>query len=266
MLPGNPMQKRHALAGFTQFVREPGFGCAPVPQNSSFGNVQNSGRLGNIQSAEKAALDQGGLPRIHTGKLVQSTIQTEQIIAAGGGLLKGFVKGDGEMGASAALVGVASTGRFDENLAHGASGDAFEMETGSRTYFGCFCQFEPGLIDERRGVQRGTGIVSPDRRRQAAQLLVSKAKQKVQGAPLFGNRTGHLLVREVFRSNVSCGHDGFFFPVTQCVVRSSNPAIRQGDVGEFALFVDETLSPQSRLSQCPALRVASPESTKEDRT
>ncbi len=48
--------------------------------------------------------------------------------AAGGLFLQRVFEDHGDFGSATALVGVAAAGGFNEKLAHGAGGDAFEME------------------------------------------------------------------------------------------------------------------------------------------
>ena len=62
-------------------------------------------------------------------------------------------------------------------------------------------ELDPGLVDQRRGAQRGAGIVATDGGGQAAQLFVGVAEQRVE-CRAVGDIARVVVTREVVLDNV----------------------------------------------------------------
>ena len=86
--------------------------------------------------------------------------------------------------APAAFVSGATARGFDQKLAHGAGGDALEMQARRRSQFRGVGQLQPGLVHEGGGIERATRIASLYGGREAAQFFVSQAKQVIERASL----------------------------------------------------------------------------------
>ena len=115
-------------------VRQPSFGCPPISQNSSFGHAEQRRRLADIAAAEEPTLHHQGLTRLKASQFLQSCIERDQLLAASGGRHDRFVKrNDLDCIAAAAFVSSATARGFDQKLAHGAGGDALEMQARRRT-------------------------------------------------------------------------------------------------------------------------------------
>jgi hypothetical protein len=206
----NPVQTSAVHACFpgvrsvsaTQLESEPGFDGAPVAQNGSFGHFEEGRGLGDIETAEEAALDHDGLAGVEAGEVVEGGIEGEQIPFRGGVLSEGIVEGDEEDLGAATLEGVAAAGGFDEELAHGAGGDAFEVEAGGGGDGGGAGEFQPGFVDEGGGAEGGAGVTAADDGRKAAEFLVGGAEEEVESAALCGR--GGEIAAEIVN-----GNDGF---------------------------------------------------------
>ena len=86
----------------------------------------SGGRLGDVQPAEEAALDHRRLTRSMPRELLECRVEREQVVGRRGrgrALRRTYTTR-----AAAALVGVAPPRRLDEHLAHGAGGDALEVQ------------------------------------------------------------------------------------------------------------------------------------------
>src|ERR1700733_7387779 len=99
----------------------------------------------------------------------KSRIERQQLIACRNRFLDGIVERHAPNVISAALARMAAARCFDQKLPHRARGNALEMEPrcGGETRGGS--EFEPGLVDQNRGAERGAWIAAPNRRGQAAQ-------------------------------------------------------------------------------------------------
>ena len=73
--------RRRPLSVPAQLQRQPGFGGPPVPLHRRFGQLQQRGGLGNVQTAEIAALDDLRLPRADAGQRLECRVEGEQVAA-----------------------------------------------------------------------------------------------------------------------------------------------------------------------------------------
>jgi len=98
----------------------------------------------------------GGLTR----KLRQSGIERQELLPRRGCLLHGIVERHAPVVASAAFARIAASRCFDQNLAHRAHGDAFEVESRGGGKTRGARQLQPGLVDQSRGAERGAGVAA----------------------------------------------------------------------------------------------------------
>src|SRR3984957_1124900 len=142
------------LAVSAKFVGEPGFGCSPIPQNRCLRDFQKLSGFGNVETTEKAAFHHHGLTWIHLCELLESCIECDQFPSGSRLLVEGVVECDGDIGSSAALIRIPPPCRLDEKLAHRASCNSLEMQTGCSRKARRLRELEPCLVDEGGGAKR----------------------------------------------------------------------------------------------------------------
>src|SRR5580704_1270455 len=113
-----------------KLVSEPSLCCSPIAQDGCLKNLQKLRRFGNVKTPEKAAFHHHGLTRIHLCELLESCIECDQFPSGSRLLVEGVVECYGDIGSSAALIGIPPACRLDEKLAHRASCNSLEMQAG----------------------------------------------------------------------------------------------------------------------------------------
>jgi hypothetical protein len=163
-----------------KFLRKPSFGRAPVPQNGSFGNLQQFCRLVDFQAPEKAALHHKSLPRIPTRELVQRGVNAQHVVLRDRQGRR-FIEDD-EHGLffSATLLRLAAARRLNQKLAHGPSCNPLEVQPGGRDETRRVCELKPRFIYQCGRVQGSRGVATPDRRCKPPQFLVGDAEEIIQ--------------------------------------------------------------------------------------
>src|SRR5580693_4890842 len=141
------------LAASAKFVGEPGLGRSPISQNRCLRDFQKLSGFGNVKTAEKAAFHHHGLTRIHLRELLESCIKRDQFPSGSRLFVERVVECDGDIGPSAALIGVSPARSFDEQLAHRASCNSLEMQAGRSRKARRFRELEPCFIDEGGGAK-----------------------------------------------------------------------------------------------------------------
>src|SRR5580700_1027710 len=136
-----------------KLVSEPSLCCSPIAQDGCLRNLQKLRRFGNVKTAEKAAFHHHGLTRIHLRELLESCIKRDQFPSGSRLFVERVVECDGDIGPSAALIGVSPARSFYEQLAHRASCNSLEMQAGRSRKARRFRELEPCLIDEGGGAK-----------------------------------------------------------------------------------------------------------------
>src|SRR5215468_7885020 len=200
--------EERASVCLVKLMCQPGPGCPPLTEYRCFGNLEQLGGLGDVQTAEESPLDHHRLARLNPRQLIQSCVQRQQVLCVPRRLVPCVVKGDGDRSPSSPLQRVPTAGRLDQNLAHCACGDPLEVQQRRGGKARRAGQLQPSLIDQGGGIERSARITSQDGGRQAPQLLVSHGKKLVDPL-LLGRLTLVRALPSACHSNSLTSDDSF---------------------------------------------------------
>jgi len=169
-----------AALGF-DFVEKPRAGVGPVIVRSPSRDVHRFGGFLQGQANEVTQLDQFGFLLISGGESVERLVDGQYLVPCGSGGKIGLVKFDSLL-AAAMTHGSLAPGAFDEDAPHRLGGGGEEMAPAIEFRVGIAHEPKPGLVDERRGLQRvARRFPRHFGRRQLAQFLIDQRQQFIRG-------------------------------------------------------------------------------------
>src|SRR5438552_6533257 len=110
-------------------MRKRRLGGSPVSEHAGRRYAEQLRAFRHVEAAEEPALDHQRLARLQTGELLEGGVQAQQFVGAGRRLIDGLTQRDDRQSSPTALVSLPPTGGLDQDLAHGARGDALEAQT-----------------------------------------------------------------------------------------------------------------------------------------
>lgn len=154
-------------------VAEPGAGEVPVIADPFRADFEEFGNLFGGVAEEVAEFEDVGGALVYAGEGVQGVVERNDFfgvdgVGEDGGFESGFVEGRGS-GASSALGGLAAASGVDQDVAHGALGDADEVVAIGDGVFAAGQLAGVGFVDEFGGGPLAAGFAAeqvPGRRAQ----------------------------------------------------------------------------------------------------
>jgi hypothetical protein len=134
--------------------------------------VEQFGSLANIKPTEKPALHHDGVTGIQTRQFLERGVQAQYVFLTRRRLVERIL--------STALLRCAAASGLNEQLAHCARRDAFEMQARSGGESRRSSELHPCLVYQGRRIQCGTAVIAFYRPSQAAQFLIGRAEEQIQ--------------------------------------------------------------------------------------
>ena len=161
-----------------ELARQPRFRERPPALDGGRRYAQRFRRLLDGEAAEEPDLNDPGQIRIQHGETSQRLVQDFEVDRLRRGCNQPGIEGDAHL-IAATLGGSASPGALDENLSHGAGGDAEKVRPILPRQMRVLQQAEVDVMHERRGLERLAGTLTPEKAGgQAPQLVVDQRHQR----------------------------------------------------------------------------------------
>lgn len=145
-------------------VAEPGAGEFPVVADTFGGDFEDFGDFFGGVAEEVAEFEDVGGALVHAGEGVEGVVERENFfgvdgVGEDGGVVSRFIEA-GEGGATAAFGGLAAAGGVDQDMAHGALGDADEVVAVGDGVFTAGELAGVGFVDEFGGCPSAGGLAT----------------------------------------------------------------------------------------------------------
>jgi len=160
---------------------QPGLGGAEVAGDGGAADVEELRDLFAFETAEVAQFDDLGFAGIEAGEFFECLVEGDDLGSVIGGVEELFFEGD-LLEAAAPFGGIAGAGVVDEDVAHGAGGDAEEVGAGMGVEVAGVGEAEIGLVNEGGGGEGvAGGFAAEEGAGDAAEFVVDEGEELFAG-------------------------------------------------------------------------------------